>query len=91
MEQLCAFRGNLIIQTMFLRGKDKEGKDVDNTSEEEVAGWVDALKKIRPRQVMIYTIDRETPVKTLQKVPKEDLEAIADRARKEGFTVSVSA
>ena len=76
---------------MFLRGKDKEGKDVDNTSEEEVAGWVDALKKIRPRQVMIYTIDRETPVKTLQKVPKEDLEAIADRARKEGFTVSVSA
>ncbi len=91
LEQLCAFRGNLIIQTMFLRGKDKEGKDVDNTSEEEVAGWVDALKKIRPRQVMIYTIDRETPVKTLQKVPKEDLEAIADRARKEGFTVSVSA
>ena len=59
--------------------------------EKEVAGWVDALKKIRPRQVMIYTIDRETPVKTLQKVPKEDLEAIADRARKEGFTVSVSA
>ena len=88
---MCVFRGNLIIQTMFLRGKDKEGKDVDNTSEEEVAGWVDALKKIRPRQVMIYTIDRETPVKTLQKVPKEDLEAIADRARKEGFTVSVSA
>ena len=39
---------------------------------------------------MIYTIDRETPLKTLYKVSKEDLDAIAERARKIGFHVSVS-
>ena len=53
--------------------------------------WLEALKQIKPRQVMIYTIDRETPVKNLKKVTKDELEAIADRARQEGFDVTVSA
>ena len=74
---------------MFLRG-EKDGVKVDNTTEEEITGWLDALKKINPNQVMIYTIDRETPLKTLYKVSKEDLDAIAERARKIGFQVSVS-
>lgn len=89
LKQLCRFNGNLIIQTMFLKG-ELNGECVDNTTEEEIVGWLEALKKIRPKQVMIYTIDRETPVKALRKVSKEELEQIADRARKEGFEVSVS-
>ena len=48
------------------------------------------IKPVNPNQVMIYTIDRETPLKTLYKVSKEDLDAIAERARKIGFQVSVS-
>jgi hypothetical protein len=48
------------------------------------------LKEIKPKKVMIYTIDRETPVKNLRKVSVEELEKIADRARAEGFEVSVS-
>lgn len=90
LKQLCRFEGNLIIQTMFLRG-EVDGMSVDNTTEEEIAGWLEALKQIKPKQVMIYTIDRETPVKALKKVSKEVLEAIANRARREGFEVSVSA
>lgn len=89
LEQLCRFNGNLIIQTMFLKG-EVDGQSVDNTTETELSGWIDALKKINPKQVMIYTIDRETPLKGLLKVSKEALDAIADRARKEGFEVSVS-
>lgn len=89
LEQLCRFEGNLIIQTMFLKG-ELSGESVDNTTEEEISGWIDALKKIRPKQVMIYTIDRETPVKGLRKASKELLDSIADRARKEGFDVTVS-
>ena len=89
LEQLCRFKGNLIIQTMFLRG-ELNGESVDNTTEAEISGWLEALKKIKPKQVMIYTIDRETPLKGLQKVSKEDLDAIADWARKEGFDVTVS-
>lgn len=87
--QLCRFEGNLIIQTMFLKG-EVNGESVDNTTEVEITGWLEALKQIKPKQVMIYTIDRETPLKGLKKVSKEALDAIADRARKEGFDVTVS-
>ncbi|MDH6313897.1 wyosine [tRNA(Phe)-imidazoG37] synthetase (radical SAM superfamily) [Parabacteroides sp. PFB2-10] len=90
LEHLKRFKGNLIIQTMFIRG-EHNGESIDNTTEEEIVGWLEALQQIAPRQVMIYTIDRETPVKGLKKVSKEDLEAIADRARRLGFDVSVSA
>ncbi len=89
IEQLSRFNGRLIIQTMFLKG-DVAGVSVDNTTEEEIDGWIEALKAIRPRQVMIYTIDRETPLHSLQKQPKEVLDALAARARKEGFDVTVS-
>jgi len=90
LEQLCRFNGNVIIQTMFLKG-EIEGVKVDNTTEEEISGWLEALKQIKPKQIMIYTIDRETPVKTLYKVSREEMEKIANRARTLGFEVSISA
>ena len=89
VDNLCRFEGNLMIQTMFLRG-ELEDIPVDNTSEEEIAGWLRALERIRPKSVMIYTIDRETPAKNLRKVPVDELERIANRARALGFTVSVA-
>lgn len=90
VRQLCRFDGRLIIQTMFLRGH-RDGVVIDNTGDDEVAAWIEALKQIRPYKVMIYTIDRETPVRTLEKIPKAELDAIADRIRKEtGIEVSVS-
>ena len=89
IKQMKRFNGNLIIQTMFLRGMYND-QSVDNTSEEEVSAWIDILKEINPRQVMIYTIDRETPAKGLEKVSVEELNCIAERVRKVGFDVSVS-
>ena len=89
VRQLCRFNGRLIIQTMFLRGK-RDGVVIDNTGKEDITAWIDALKRINPRKVMIYTISRETPVKLLQKISSSELEAIAERVRNEGFEVSVS-
>ncbi len=89
MEQFKKFEGNLIIQTMFLRGELADGI-IDNTTEKELAAWLEALKIINPKQVMIYTIDRETPTKGLQKISVEELEQIAERVRAEGFDVMVS-
>lgn len=83
------FEGNIIIQTMFLTG-EYQGKKVDNTSDEEIAAWVEILKEIRPRQVMIYTIARETPTQSLKKVPLDKLEEIAEIVRREGMDVAVS-
>lgn len=89
LRQLCRFDGNLIIQTMFLRG-EVNGESIDNMTEEEITGWLDALRQIRPKQVMIYTIDRETPIKSLRKTTHAELDAIANRAREAGFDVTVS-
>ena len=77
IEQLKAFEGKVIIQTMFMRG---EG--VDNTGEEYVAPWIEAVRHIAPRQVMIYTIDRETPTQGLRKAEPEVLDEICERIKK---------
>lgn len=90
IRQLCRFDGKVCVQTIFLRG-ERDGAVIDNTGDAAVGAWLEALKEICPRRVMIYTVDRETPVRSLRKVPKEELEAIADRVRAAGFEVSVSA
>lgn len=90
VEQLAAFRGKVIVQTLFVRGTH-DGKMVDNTDEHELTAWMEALVRIAPSQVMIYTIARDTPVDTLQKVSLEELETIAERVRNLGFAVQVSA
>lgn len=89
VEQLTAFGGRVTIQTMFIRGSHK-GKNIDNTTPEEVEAWLGLLKIIRPSLVMIYTIARDTPVDTLEKVPARQLQQIARQAEAAGFTVQVS-
>lgn len=83
VDNLIAFEGNVILQTLFLRGSVKlpgssDEVDVDNTSPEELEAWLDAVEKIKPSEVMIYTISRDTPEGgKLKKVPLEELETIA--------------
>ncbi|MBP5770747.1 MAG: radical SAM protein [Bacteroidaceae bacterium] len=90
IEGLKAFDGHVIIQTMFLSGTDSDGHDVTNTADHFVRPWLDALQEIRPERVMIYTIDRETPIRTLFKASPEVLDAIAERVRQLGFDCSVA-
>ena len=89
IKALCDFKGHVIIQTMFLTGT-LDGREMDNTTDEYVLPWIEALKKIAPGQVMIYTIDRETPVSTLRKASREALDRIAGLLRDNGFETSVS-
>lgn len=89
VEQLKSFEGELIIQTMFLRG-EYLGQRVDNTTEEEVSAWLKLVEEIRPKQVMVYSLDRDTPCQTLEKVEKEELRAIAARVEALGIAVSVA-
>lgn len=88
-EQLASFNGSVVIQTMFLKGSFK-GTIIDNTTEKEITAWIEALKKINPREVMIYTIARDTPVETLEKVSLAELQKIADTVEKAGFSTQVS-
>ena len=89
IDRMKAFNGHLIIQTMFMRG-DCNGESVDNTGEEYVAPWLEAVKDIKPQQVMIYTIDRETPTQGLLKATHEQLDAIRDRVIAAGIPCTAS-
>ena len=94
IEHMKAFSGHIIIQTMFMRGAKETGdwsqESVDNTGEEYVGPWLEAVKEIRPQQVMIYTIDRETPTRGLQKATHEQLDQIRDRVIAAGIPCTAS-
>lgn len=84
------FNGKFIIQTLFVRG-ECDGRKVDNTTPGEITAWLEALSRLRPQQVMIYTIHRDTPLgNRLVKVPVSELNDIARRVRELGITTSVS-
>ena len=81
---LKSFKENLTIQTMLIRG-DVEGKIVDNTTEEELTLWLKHIREINPKLVMLYPIDRQTPYRTLEKVPEVEFQALAKRIEELGI------
>lgn len=89
MSYLKDFRGYCIIQTMFLKGTH-QGKDVDNTTDAYVLPWLQAVREIAPSQVMIYTIDRETPEHNLQKATPEELDRIGSLLTAAGIRATAS-
>lgn len=89
IEKMMAFKGKAVIQTMFLKG-NINGKSVDNTGDIFVSPWIETVKKISPREVMIYTIDRETPVTGLEKATHEELDRILALLKAEGIKASAS-
>lgn len=90
VERMKAFGGKLIIQTMFMKGKTDSGEDVDNTGDEYVQPWIEAVTEIAPRQVMIYTIDRETPDHSLKKATSDELNRIVASLDGKGIYATAS-
>lgn len=89
IERLKEFGSRCVIQTMFMKG-EYDGQSVDNTSDEFVQPWLKTIGEIQPREVMIYTIDRETPAHELKKALPEVLDAIGAQVRKLGIPCQVA-
>lgn len=89
VELFKKFDGNFILQTMFLKG-EHNGKIVNNTTDEEISAWIAIVKETKPQEVMIYTVDRETPEKNLEKVSLEKLKEIAEKVEALGIKTIVS-
>ena len=89
-EWLSLFDGDFTLQTCFLRG-EYMGQIIDNTTDEELNTWYTMVDHLHPKQVMMYVIDRATPLQTLSKVPAAEMEAIAAPLRAKGIDVIVSA
>lgn len=86
VEGLKQFEGQAIIQTMLLRG-EHEGQVVDNTTPEEIDALIKAYTEIKPREVMLYSIDRSTPEEMLEKVERATIAGIAEQVEKAGVKV----
>ena len=90
MRWLQQFNGDFTLQTCFLRG-EHNGQIIDNTTPDELAAWYKVVDTLRPKQIMIYVIDRKTPEENLSKIPREEMERIAAPLIEKGFNVSISA
>jgi wyosine [tRNA(Phe)-imidazoG37] synthetase (radical SAM superfamily) len=84
VEALKRFEGDFVLQTMFLRSGD-----FDSSSPEVLEGWMDIVRTLRPREVMVYTIDRETPQAGLAKFTVEEMRDLVRPLTEEGFTVQI--
>ena len=89
IDRLALFNGDFTLQTCFLMG-EYQGQMIDNTTEQELEAWYQTIDLLRPQQVMIYVIDRETPLKTLSKIPADKMHQIAAPLRVKGIDVVVS-
>ena len=81
---LRRFEGDFVLQTMFLRCPQ-----FDSTAPENVAGWLSIVRELRPREVMVYTVDRETPLKDIGKVSPEEMADIVRPLAEEGFKIQI--
>jgi len=84
VEALKQFNGDFILQTMFLKSKD-----FDSSSPEVLNGWMDIVRTLHPREIMVYTIDRPTPEEGLQKFPVEEMRTLVKPLLDEGFVIQI--
>ena len=82
VKQLARFEGDFVLQTMFLKGPSWE-------SAQWVEGWMEIVRQLRPRGIMVYTIDRETPMKGLGKYTVEEMRALVQPLLEEGFNIQI--
>ena len=82
VRDLERFEGDFVLQTMFLKGDGFATGDW-------VDGWMDIVRRLRPREVMVYTIDRETPRKGLKKYTAEEMRVLVQPLIDEGFTIQI--
>ena len=84
VENLARFKGNFVLQTMFLKSSD-----FDSSSPECLNGWMDIVRWLKPREIMVYTIDRPTPQEGLQKFTVDQMKALVEPLVKEGFKIQI--
>ncbi|MDO4497508.1 MAG: radical SAM protein, partial [Bacteroidales bacterium] len=86
---MMSYQGELIVQTMFVKGSHN-GHCFDNTTPEEVGAWCNLMRQIRPRQIMVYSLDRPTPEHNLTAISKAEMTELVAPLVAEGFDISIS-
>ena len=84
VSNLKRFDGDFILQTMFLKGGG-----FDSSDRKSLEAWMGIVREVRPREVMVYTLDRETPLKGLQKFSVQQMAEMVQPLVDEGFFVQI--
>lgn len=84
IENMKKFNGNFVLQTMFLRSPK-----FDTAASEALERWYGVVRELHPREIMVYTIDRETPDKSLGKYTVEEMEAFVKPLLEDGFNIQI--
>lgn len=84
VESLGRFEGNFIMQTMFLKGEAFDSSERDNLEK-----WMDIVRRLRPREIMVYTIDRETPMEGLEKFSVDEMRELVRPLIEDGFDIQI--
>ena len=84
VDDLMRFEGDFVLQTMFLKSPS-----FDSSSPEVLEGWMDIVRKLRPREVMVYTLDREAPAQGLEKFSVDQMKALVKPLMDEGFVIQI--
>ncbi len=71
VEALKRFGGDFVLQTCMLRSPD-----FDSSSPEVILPLMDIVRQLRPREWMVYTIDRPTPMQGLQKFSPQEMKSL---------------
>ena len=75
---------DFVLQTMFLRSPS-----FDTASAGNLSGWMDLVRRLKPREIMVYTLDRETPEKDLVKFSVDEMAALVKPLADEGFNIQI--
>ena len=89
IDKLKRFHGDFTLQTLFLRGFFN-GSVIDNTTPAELNAWLELVKKLKPKEVMIYAIDRKTPAQELERLPLSELEQIARMVKELNMNIHIN-
>lgn len=84
VENMKSFNGDFVLQTMFLRSPEFDIKENGRLEK-----WISIVRDLKPREVMVYTIDRETPDSRLGKYKEEEMRAFVQPLIDDGFKVQI--
>ena len=88
VENLVRFGQGSIIQTLLTRSSNEED-GIDNTTQEEFDAYIEIIKRIKPKRIMLYGIDRATPNTNLVKLGEDELNNYASKLKLLGFETEV--
>ena len=84
VENLKRFEGDFILQTMFLKSPE-----FDSAEKANLAAWMELVRELRPREIMVYTLDRETPEKDLTKYSVDEMTKMVRPLIDAGFSIQI--